>query len=69
MCLEYPVLFGTAGTRVWSHLAYLFLEWEMFRTKDVEKIKTHFVFNKAFRKSCRLWDNLEKCGRVRQTTD
>ena len=27
-----------------SHLAQFFLELEMFQTKFVEKIKTHFVF-------------------------
>jgi len=32
----------------------------MFQTKVVEKIKTHFQFNNFFRKSCRLWDNVEK---------
>jgi hypothetical protein len=34
----------------------------MFRTKAVEKIKTHFVSNNFFffRKSCPSWDNVEK---------
>jgi hypothetical protein len=34
----------------------------MFQTKVVEKIKTHFIFNDFlfFRKSCHLWDNVEK---------
>ena len=27
----------------WSHLAHFFLEWEMFQTKVVEKIKTHIL--------------------------
>ena len=40
----------------WSYLAHFFLEWEMFQTRFVEKIKTHFVF----RKSCRVWENVEK---------
>jgi hypothetical protein len=45
-----------------TYLAEFFLEWEMFQTKVAEKIKTHiFVFsNFFFRKSCRLWDNVEK---------
>ena len=31
---------------------------------------THFMFNKFFcRKSFRLWDNVEKCGRARQGTE
>jgi len=40
----------------------------MFQSKFAEKIKTHFMFNNNFfRKSCRLWDNVGKCGRDRQT--
>jgi len=33
----------------------------MFQTKVVEKIKTHILCLLTFsRKSCRLWDNVEK---------
>jgi len=32
----------------------------MRKISVVEKIKTHFIFNNFFRKSCRLW------GRIRQ---
>jgi hypothetical protein len=33
------------------------------RTNVVEKTKTHFLFITFIRKSCRLWDNVEKyCG-------
>jgi hypothetical protein len=28
--------------------AEFFLEWEMFQTKVVEKINTHFIFNNFF---------------------
>ena len=32
--------------------------------------KKHFMFNKfSFRKSCRLWDNMEKYGRAEEATD
>jgi hypothetical protein len=35
------------------YLAQFFLEWEMFHTKVVEKIKTHILFSITFfRKSC-----------------
>jgi hypothetical protein len=37
----------------------------MFQTKVVEKAKTHFLP----RKSCHLWDNMEKYCRVRQPKD
>jgi len=35
----------------------------MFRTKIVEKIKTHILYSVTyfiFRKSCRLWDKVVK---------
>jgi hypothetical protein len=42
----------------------------MFRTKFVEKIKTHILSSVTFiRKSCCLWDNVEKYARTRQSTD
>jgi len=42
----------------------------MFQTKVLGKFKTHFTFNNFFppRKSCRLWDNVEKCCRSGQVT-
>jgi hypothetical protein len=33
---------------VLSHLAQCFLQWEVFQTKVVQKIKTHFVFSNFF---------------------
>ena len=30
------------------YMCDIFLEWEMFQTKIVEKIKTHFMFNNFF---------------------
>jgi len=54
-------LYMKTDVRFWSYLAQLFLEWEMFQTKVVEKIKTHILCSVTFfRKSCRLWDNVEK---------
>ena len=29
---------------LWSYVAQLFVEWEMFKTEVVEEIKTHHVF-------------------------
>jgi hypothetical protein len=52
-----------------SYLAQYFLEWEIFQTKVVDKIKTHILSSIIFfRKSCRLWDNVEKYGIVGQAT-
>ena len=33
-----------------------------------ETQNTHFMFNDLYRKSCRLWDNVEKYDKARQTT-
>ena len=33
---------------LWSYLAHFFLEWEMFRTKVVEEIKTHILSSTTF---------------------
>ena len=54
----------------WSYLTEFFLEWGMFQTKFVDKIKTHFVFTSFFffRKSCRLWDNVGKYCTAGQAT-
>jgi len=52
-----------------SHLPAFFLELEIFQTHHIEKINRHFMFNKCVRKSCRLWDNVDKYCRARQVTD
>jgi len=55
-----------------SYLAHLLLELEMFQTKIVEKLETHFVFSNFFfffRKSCGFWDNVEKRCTAGQATD
>jgi len=36
--------------------AHLFLEWQMFRTKVVQKIRTYIITFNYVKKSCRLWD-------------
>jgi len=42
----------------------------MLQTKVVEKIKTHILCSVfVFRKSCRLWDNVEKYFGAGQATD
>jgi hypothetical protein len=53
-----------------SYLAHFFLEWEMFRTEVVAKIKTLILCSVTFfRKSYRLWDNVVKYCRAGQATD
>jgi len=43
----------------------------MFKKKVVEKVRTHSFYSVSFPppKSCRLWDNVEKCARAKQPTD
>jgi hypothetical protein len=67
----------------WSYLAQFFLQWEMFQTKFVEKIKTHFVFsnffeNRAFyeiiwKNVCKEWqdtdDNMAHARCILETED
>ena len=51
------------------YLAHFFLEWEMFLTNVVEKIKTLILYAiTRFWKSCLSWDNVEKY-RPGQATD
>ena len=41
-----------------SYFAKFFLEWEMFHTKAVQRIKTHILCPVTVtKKSCRLWNN------------
>ena len=48
---------------LWQYLPQFFLESEMFQIKVVDTIKMHILCPITFsRKSCRLWDNVEKCG-------
>jgi len=58
----WQVLFMKTDIYFRSYLPHSFLEWKLFQTKFVEKLKTHILCSTtAFRKSCRLWDNIEKC--------
>jgi hypothetical protein len=54
-----------------SCLAQFFLEWKKFQTDVVENIKTHILRSVTFifRKSCHLYDNVEKYFRAGQATD
>jgi hypothetical protein len=57
-------------SHLWQYLDELFLEWKMFSIKVIEKIKTHILcFITFFRKSCRLWDNVEKYCAAREATN
>ena len=68
---EEQVLYMKTFLNIWQHLAEFFWKWEMFQMSVVNKIKTYFMFNNFFflRKSCRLWDNVEKYSTAREATD
>ena len=51
-----------------SYLAQFFLGRQMFLSKFVDNMRTHFRFNNLFRNLCRLWNNLEKFYRPSQDT-
>jgi len=54
----------------WLYLAEVFLEWEIFQIKVVDKIKTHILYSiTLFRKKCFLWRNVEKYFRAEWATD
>jgi len=59
------------NANVCSYLAQLFLEWEIFQTKFVQKIKTRVSFSITLylRKSCRLRNNVETYFRAGQAAD
>jgi hypothetical protein len=49
-----------------SYLVHFFLEGEMFQTKVLDKIKTHFVFSNFFLNcvvSEKMWKNTVERGR------
>ena len=51
------------------NLAKFFLELEMFQTKLLQKIKTHFVFNSFFSENRTDYEIMWKNFKVGQTTD
>ena len=55
------VLYMKTNVHFLSYLTHLFVEWETFQTKVVEKIKTHILSSiTVFKKSCRFWANVGK---------
>ena len=57
----------------WSYLAHFFLEWKIFQTKVVKKIKTHiFLLSNFFVSENRtvyeiMWENMVEWGRPQKT--
>ena len=64
---EKHVLYMKMFLHLWQYLAEFFLEWEMLQIKVAEKIKILILCSITFfRKSCRLLDNVERYGGVRE---
>jgi hypothetical protein len=67
---EVRVHYMKTNVHLWSYFSAFFLEWEIFLTKIVEKVKTHILCSgNLSRESCPLWHNGEKYGRAGQATD
>ena len=49
---------------VWSYVAQVFLEWEMFQTKVVEKFETHTLCSSQLSLSLYLLLNLLQCSHI-----
>ena len=55
------VLYMKTYMHFWSYLTQFFLGWKMLKANIAETIKTHILWWKTIlRKSCRLWENVEK---------
>ena len=66
---EYRTPYKETNIYFWSRLIQFFLEWEIIKTEVVEKTKTQFTLGIFFfRKSCRLWVNVENYYTARQAT-
>jgi len=60
---EIQVLYKRTNVNILLYLAQLFLEWEIFQTNVVQKIKIRILCSITFfffRKSCYLWNNVKK---------
>ena len=67
---EWLALYVKVNIDFWSYLLQFFLEWNIFHTKVVEKIKTHILCSGTIcRKYYRLWDNAVNYCREGQATD
>ena len=55
--------------KFWPYLSQFFSEGRMFQSSVVEKIKIYVLCLIFLKKSCLLWDKVEKHCRAGQTTD
>jgi hypothetical protein len=61
---EKQVLHLKTSIHLWLYFAHFFLEWEMFQTSIVEKIKSHTLCSITFvRTLYHLWNNVKKINK------
>jgi hypothetical protein len=53
---EYRVFYMKTIVHFWSYFVQFFLEWEMFQTTVVDRIKTHFIFNNIFFENLSIYE-------------
>jgi len=57
------VLYTKIYVHLWKYLVHFFSEWEMFQSKFVDKIKTHFfIFNSFF--FSKTVPFMRQCGKI-----
>jgi len=61
-------LFCWIPTYIYDHISLSFPRNKKYFKGSRENQNTHFRFSNVFRKSCRLWDNVEKYSRAGQAT-
>jgi hypothetical protein len=59
----------TTTIRFWSYLAQFVLEWEMFQTKVVERVKTHILCGNKMPTRCNSTLHRQLENRAPNTTD
>ena len=64
---EYRALYIKTNIHFWSYLAPFFLQWEMFQTQGVKKLKTHALISVTISENCAVYGikrkNILKPGR------
>ena len=65
MWQEWRVLYMKTHRHLWQYLAHFFLEWEMFQTKGVEKIKTH-IFCSIIFYFAKIVSFMKQCGETEE---
>jgi len=66
--IRFLYLFTWRPMYIYDHISFSFPMKKKYFKSPREHPNTHFTFINFFRKSCRLWDNVEKYSRAGQAT-